>query len=147
MLIALMLAFLMIITFLSIISGNSFIGVIAENIVDNSVIVNGSTTTLEIPLDDTVFGLDPITGGLALITALGVLGGIIAIQVLGSGLSESGSRIIMVSVFYGGIWAILSIVSYPMIVSIKIFGLLLYMIMTILFAIGVVSKYFGGDIG
>lgn len=146
MLIGLMLAFLLIITFLSIISGNSFIGVIVENIVDNAVIVNGTTTTLEIPIDDSVFGIDPITGGLALIVALAVVGSLICIQLLGSGLSDNGSRIIMVSVFYGGIWAILSVVSYPMIISIEIFGLLIYVSLTILYAIGVVSKYFGGGV-
>ena len=147
MLIGLMLAFLLIITFLSIISGNSFIGIIVENVVDNAVIVNGSTTSLEIPIDDSVFGLDPVTGGLALIVAIAVLGALIAPQVLGTGLSDNGTRIIMVSAFYGGIWAILSLVSYPMIIAIDIFGLLLYMSMTILYAVGVVSKYFGGDIG
>ena len=147
MLIGLMLAFLLIITFLSIISGNSFIGIIVENVVDNAVIVNGSTTSLEIPIDDSVFGLDPVTGGLALIVAIAVLGALIAPRVLGTGLGDNGTRIIMVSAFYGGIWAILSLVSYPMIIAIDIFGLLLYMSMTILYAVGVVSKYFGGDIG
>ena len=147
MLIGLTLAFLMIITILSIISGNSFIGIIVENVVDNELIVNGSTTSLEIPIEDIAFGLDPITGGLALITTLAVLGAIITIQVLGSGMSDNGSKIIMVSVFYGGIWVILSLVSYPMIVSIEIFGVLLYLILTILYAIGVVGKYFGGGSG
>ncbi len=147
MLIGITLAFLLVITFLSIISGNSFIGIVTENIVDNAVIVNGTTTTLEIPIDDVVFGLDPITGGLALIVTLAVLGGLITVQILGSGMSSNGSRIIMVSVFYGGLWTILSLMSYPMIVSIDIFGVLLYLTLTILFGVGVVSKYFGGDTG
>ena len=147
MLIGLPLAFLMIITILSIVSGNSFIGIIVENVVDNKLIVNGTTTTLEIPVEDIVFGLDPITGGLVLITTLAVLGAIITIQVVGSGMSGNGSRIIMVAAFYGGIWTILSLVSYPMIVSIEIFGVLLYLILTILYAVGVVGKYFGGGSG
>ena len=147
MLIGLTLAFLMIITILSIISGNSFIGIIVENLVDNALIVNGTTTSLEIPIDDIAFGLDPITGGLALITTLAVLGALITVQIIGSGMSSNGSRIIMVSVFYGGIWVILSLVSYPMIISIEIFGVILYLMLTILYAIGVVGKYFGGDIG
>lgn len=148
MLIGITLTFLMVITLISIVSGNSFIGVFIDATIDNTLIVNGSTTSLEIPVDIVPFGLDPIVGGLALITALAVFGAIITIQVLGSGLSDNGSRIIMVSLFYGGIWTIMSLVSAPLIISIKVFGSLLYLSLTILYAIGVISKYFGkgGDI-
>lgn len=143
MLIGITLAFMLVITLFSIISGNNFIGLITETVIDNNIIVNGSTTSLEIPIDDIVFGIDPFIGGLALITVLAVLGAVITIQALGSGLSEGGSRIIMISVFYGGLWAILSLVASPLIIAIDTFGLLIYLTLTILFALGVISKYFG----
>ena len=146
MLIGLTLAIMLVVTLLSVITGNSFIGIIVENLVDNSLVVNGSTTSLEIPIDDFIFGLDPLTGGLVLITTLAVFGALITITVLGSGMSDNGSRILMVSFFYGGIWGILSIVSYPLINSIEIFGGLLYLMLTMLYAIGVISKYFGGGV-
>jgi len=144
MLIGLTLAILMVITFFSIIAGNDFIGIIADDLVDTSAIVNGSTTTFVIDSEMISFGLDPITGGIALIVALAVLGGIITFQVVGTGLSENGSKIIMVSFFYGGIWFILSLLSEPLISAIEVFGGLMWIGLTIFYAIGVVSKYFGG---
>ena len=144
MLIGITLAIMVVITLFSIISGNSFIGLITETIIDNSVIVNGSTTSLEIPVPQGTFGLDPLTGGLVLITALAILGAIISIQVVGSGIGEGGVRILMISFFYGGLWGILSIVSANLIIAIEAFGLLIYLTLTILYALGVVSKYFGG---
>ena len=146
MLIGITLAIMVVITLFSIISGNSFIGLITETIIDNSVIVNGSTTSLEIPVPEGTFGLDPLTGGLVLITALAILGAIISIQVVGSGIGEGGVRILMISFFYGGLWGILSIVSANLIIAIEAFGLLIYLMLTILYAIGVVSKYFGGGV-
>ena len=146
MLIGITLAIMVVITLFSIISGNSFIGLITETIIDNSVIVNGSTTSLEIPVPEGTFGLDPLTGGLVLITALAILGAVISIQVVGSGLGEGGVRILMISFFYGGLWGILSIVSANLIIAIEAFGLLIYLMLTILYAIGVVSKYFGGGV-
>lgn len=143
MLIGITLTILVVITLFSIISGNSFIAVLTQNIIDNSVIVNGSTTSLEIQLSDATFGLDPITGGIALITALAFIGGAITVQVVGTGLSDNGSRIIMISLFYGGLWFLLSIIASPLIISIQEFGLLIYVSLTLLYAIGVVSKYFG----
>lgn len=147
MLIGITLGIMMVLTLFSIIAGNSFIGIITEGLVDNSALINGTTTTFEIPVDDFVFGLDPIWGGLALITALATIGAIITIQIVGSGLSANGTRIIMVSIFYIGIWTILSFLAEPLISSISVFGSLMYLTLTLLYAIGVVSKYFGGGGG
>lgn len=144
MLIGLTLAIMLIITLISIIGGNSFIGTISENLVDTEAIVNGTTTTFDIVLDDVNFGLDPITGGIALIIALSVVGALIGIQFVGSGLNDSSVRIIMLAIFYGGLWAILSLLAYNLIVAIEVFGGMIYLVLTILYAVGVVQLYFGG---
>lgn len=144
MLIGITLAVMIIITLLSIIAGNSFIGVISENLIDSEAIVNGTSNTFEMIFEDVAFALDPITGGIALIITLAAIGGVLGIQFLGSGLNDSSVRIIMIGIFYTGLWAILSVLSMNLIFAIEIFGGLIYMILTILYAIGVVGKYFGG---
>lgn len=147
MLVGLTLAVMFIVTLISLIAGNSFSSLFIENIVDTTEIINGSTDFWGNPINDAMFGLDPITGGIALILVLSIIGGAIGIQFLGSGLSEGSVRIILLAIFYGGLWAILSLLSYPLIIAIEVFGVLIYLTLTILYAIGVVSKYFGGGEG
>lgn len=143
-LIGITLAIMMIVTLISIIAGNQFIGVISEYLVDSESIVNGTTTTFSIGSGDVAFGLDALTGGIALIIALSVIGGILGIQILGSGLNDSSVKIIMVAIFYGGLWAILSVLSMNLIIAIEVFGGIIYLMLTIVYAIGVVGKFFGG---
>lgn len=143
MIIGLTLAIMFVITIFSIILGNSLTGLFLENIIDNNQIINGTTDYWGNPVNETTFGLDPITGGIALVVALVIVGAAIGITFIGSGLSDSSQRIILIGVFYIGIWVILSLLSSPLIVSIEIFGLLFYLTLTIAYAYGVVGKYFG----
>lgn len=143
MLIGITLAIMFIITLLSVVGGNTFISILHEHTIDSSAIVNGSTTQFEIDYTEQAFGLDPITGGIALIITLAAIGAIIGLQIVGSGLSENSVKIILLSIFYGGLWAILSLLSYNLIVAIDTFGGMIYLVLTILFAIGVANKYFG----
>lgn len=145
MLLGLCLAIMFVITLISIIGGNSFVNILIEHTIDTTAIVNGSTNQFEIDLTQQSFGLDPITGGIALVVAIAVVGGIISIQFLGSGLNDSGVRILLLSIFYGGLWTILSILAYNLIVAIEVFGLVIYLVLTIVYAMSVVGKYFGNS--
>lgn len=142
MLVGATLVIMLVITLFAIIGGNSFISITDTNVINNSIIVNGTTTSFETSVD-TTFGLDPITGGIALIITLSVLGGVIGLRVLGSGLSEASVKIILLAFFYGGLWAILSLLSINLITAIELFGGIIYMFLTLAYAIGVVNKYFG----
>ncbi len=132
-----------VITIFSIILGNSLTGLFLENLIDNNQITNGTTDYWGNPINEATFGLDPITGGIALILVLVVIGAAIGVHFVGSGLSESSQRIILVGIFYVGIWTILSLLALPLIISIEIFGLLFYLTLTIAYAYGVIGKYFG----
>jgi len=139
------LAIMLVISLISVIAGNSFIGILTENVIETEAIINGSTTIWETVVPDYTFGLDPITGGIVLIVTVATLGALIGIRIVGSGLSESSIKILMTSFFYGGIWTLLSVISANLIIAIEGFGALIYLVLTLLYAIGVVSKFFGGE--
>lgn len=145
MIIGITLAIMLVISLFSVIAGNSFIGILTENVIQSEAIVNGSTTIFETVIPDYTFGLDPITGGIALIVTIATLGALIGIRVLGSGLSEASIKIIMTGAFYAGLWTLLSVISANLIFAIEGFGALIYTVLTLLYAIGVVSKFFGGE--
>jgi len=60
-----------------------------------------------------------------------------SIQVLGSGLGDAGVRIIKRCVVYFGIWALLSSYSYSFLGLLPTFGIIIYTVLTIMYAIGV----------
>ena len=146
MLIGITLFTLFVLVIFSLIYGNSFIGIPQQTVINTQSIVNGTTSIFSFPVEDTVFEIDVVglTGGLAMITAIVVIGAIITLQVVGTGLSENGTRLIMYSLFYIGLWTLLSLLAYPLIVSIEIFGALIYVVLTIMYAAGVMKSYFGG---
>lgn len=86
------------------------------------------------------FSLDPLIGLITVIIALIALGTIIGIKVVASGLSDPSVRIIMLATTYIGIWTVLSLNSANLINRIEIFGPLIYVGITILYAIGVIQK-------
>ena len=145
MLIGITLAIMLVISLISVVAGNSFIGIMTEQVVWTEAIINGTTTVFETTVPDYSFGLDPITGGIVLIVTVATLGALIGIRILGSGLSENSVKILMVAAFYAGLWSLLSVISINLIFAIEGFGPLIYMILTLLYAVGVISKFFGGE--
>ena len=86
------------------------------------------------------FGIDSLTGALSVIIILITVATIVGIQVLGSGISEQSVRTIIIVVGYAGIWGLFSVLAINLILSIELFGLLIYLLLTILYAIGVMDK-------
>lgn len=131
-------------TLFSIILGSNF-SIITGNItISNDQIVNGSTTSFSIP--DVSYSLD-ITGltvGLTFLTVV-IVGIAIAIgvRVLGSGLSDTAGRFILLISAYSTLWAILSLLSFNLIIEIEIYGALIYAFLTIMYIIGVIQKLSG----
>lgn len=85
-------------------------------------------------------GIDAITGALAIIIALVAIAAVVGIQVLGSGISEQSVKTIITVVGYASIWGIFSILSINLINAIEIFGHIIYLVLTIIYAIGVMNK-------
>lgn len=140
MIIILTLVVLILLTFISVIFGNEFIGIPLEQELDFQVIVNGSVSTVKIEGETMLFNIDPILGTIAIIIAIGVFSGLIGVRILGSGISETSVRIISIGVVHTGLWLMLSILAMPLIISIEVFGTIIYIALTLGYTIGVVQK-------
>lgn len=71
--------------------------------------------------------------GIGALMGLALLG----TQILGSGLSGESVRIILLGVFYIGLWVMLSLGTFTMITSIEYFGGYLYAGLSIFYLVGV----------
>ncbi|MFX0069874.1 MAG: hypothetical protein ACFFAO_02180 [Candidatus Hermodarchaeota archaeon] len=85
-------------------------------------------------------GIDAITGALAVIIVLIAIAVLVGIQVLGSGISEQSVKTIIIITGYASLWGIFSVLSINLIISIEIFGYIIYIGLTIIYAIGVMNK-------
>lgn len=138
---------MLLITLLSIISGNSFIGVSSTYEVNTDAIVNGSTSTFDINQASLTFSIDPLQGALVWIVIIVALGVAIGIKVLGSGLSDQSVHLLFMGTFFISIWTILSVLASGLIFEIEVFGSLIYITLTILYAIGCIMFVSGGGGG
>ena len=145
MILALSLIILVVLSLFSVILGNSFIGSQVENVIGNDLIINGTTTTVNVNAN-ALFSIDPFLGLIGMIIVLVVLATAVGIQVVGSGLSPETVRIIVIGTAYGGLWIMFSLLAEPLISSIAIFGSLIYVTLTIGYIWGVVQKIAGGGV-
>lgn len=143
MLITISLVVLIIITLLSILSGNSFIGTPSSINSTYQTIINGTTTTLDVETN-AVFYIDPVAGAIVIFVALGILVGFLGFNALGSGLNETATRIILWVTVYGALWGFFSVLSMNLIIEIELYGSLIYIGLTVMYAIGVIQKLIGG---
>ena len=68
---------------------------------------------------------------------------ITGITVLASGLNPQSARIIIMATVLGGTWGLLSVLAYPLIVTIELFGSVLYVMLTVGFAVGSIQLIAG----
>ena len=139
MLIVISLSVLIVLTIFNIVIGSSFNEIQFESY-DIEAVINGSDTSYTLQNLDFVFNIDSLTGAIAIIILIGLLCCLIGIRILGSGLSETSVRFLTTSIFYTGVWSLFSVLSYDLIISIEVFGLLLYITLTIIYVLGVVQK-------
>lgn len=85
-------------------------------------------------------------GVIALITALIILAGIAGLKVFGSGISDISVGTIVKGTGFMALWAIFSVVAYPLITGVEIFGVILYLILTSCYAIGILGQVGGGGV-
>ena len=134
-----------VLTIFSVVLGGTWTGSITESFIDSGAIVNGTSSTFVVEGQDFVFSIDPVTGFIASLIVIVSLASILGLSVLGSGLSDASVRVMIMIITYSSIWATLSILSYPLIASIEIFGALMYVVITIAYAVGVVQKIDGEE--
>ena len=131
---------MLILTLFSIIVGLDFISITMRVEYSQEVNIDEVPSIFDIGAVGQGFYIDPLVGALVILTAIIVIAGIIGIQILGSGLSDEGHRTVMICTIYAGLWTLLSVLSAPMIFSIEIVGAFIYIILTILYIIGVIKK-------
>jgi len=139
MLIGISLGILIVLTIFNIVVGSSFDEIIFGTY-DMDAVINGSDTSYTLDNLNIIFNINSLTGAIAIIIIVGLLCTILGIRILGSGISETSVRFLTTCVFYTGIWSLFSVLSYELIINIKVFGLLLYITLTIIFVLGVVQK-------
>lgn len=143
MLIGITLSIIVMLIVFSLVLGGDLTGVITEIGVDNTAIVDGVPTSYIIEAQDVIFFIDGsalITSGIALIATVLVMAGLFGIQFLASGLSPESVRIILLITTFIGIWTTLSILAFSLIVSIEVFGSIIYIMLTVGYAVGVLRK-------
>ena len=140
LLIILPLIILLFLTIFSIIFGATFTSVSIDTFVSNSIINNGTTTTIGLGGDDIYFNIDPLIGATVWIIAIIILAALISIKFVGSGMGPEGVRTTLIGTAYGTVWIVLSVYSNPLISQIEIFGPLLYVSFTIMYALGVIRN-------
>lgn len=134
---------LTIISLISIISGATLFSTSIVQDTGGNIIVNGSTST--VALSGTVnIDVSALAGIIALIIVITVLVGVIGLQVVGSGLNSESVRVIFLGTVYTSLWTFLSFLSAGLIIGIQVFGALIYMVLTIVYVIGVI-RHLGGS--
>ena len=129
----------------SLITGNSMIGTPVYEVISSELIDNGTSTVVDFSVVNGVFGVTELSLGIGMIAVILAVAVGFSVQVVGTGLSENGSRMIIYSAFYVSLWVILSLLAEPLISSIDVFGSMIYMLLTVTYVVGIMKSYFGGD--
>ena len=148
MLIEISLMIIIILGFFSLIVGDTYISAPINVGIDNEALLNGSITTYIVEQETVLFEIDVsvfIISGIVLLVALGVIAGITGIQILASGLSATSVRVIIMTTAFTGLWIALSAICINLISSIEVFGSVIYIGITIMYAVGVFQKISGGS--
>lgn len=132
---------MLILTILSIISGNDFTTYIVNE--SYTSVVNGTTTDYTIINEG--FTLDAYAGAIGWLVVIVSIGVACGILVLGSGLSETSQHLLWNAIFYGAVWGIVSILPAPMIFSIEIFGGIIYITLTLIYVVAVLMTIGGSE--
>lgn len=145
-LITLSLLILGVLTIFSMILGENLSGTMLQGTYSSGAIVNGSTTTMEFGDTDLLFIIDPTVLGIAAFVVIAGLAAVLGIQVVATGLSGESIKVIMACILYGVVWILLSIFAMPLILSINVFGVVIYTVLLIGYIVGVIQAIVGGKV-
>ena len=135
---------IIILSFLSVVFGNEFLGIWIEGrSLFGFAIINQTKTDTETSIGGTHFNIDPLEGAIMIIIAIAVATAFVGIKVLGSGLSDPSVRVLITATAYTGLWLVLSVLASPLLFEIEVFGSLIYVSLSIIYVIGVIEKMTG----
>lgn len=142
-LIGVMISIMGVLTFFSLLTGNSLIGSNTTAMGDSLITVDGVATTISYDPATEVFYIDPVLGFISLFVVFGSVAGIAGIQFLGSGLSDSAVRTVTWTIIYGSVWGLMSVLAIPLITGIALLGSIVYYIITFFYVFAVAKKLSG----
>lgn len=145
MLITLSLLILGVLTIFSMVLGESLSGTMLKGTYESTAIVNGSVSTIEFGENDLLFIIDPTILGIAALVVIIGVAALLGIQFLASGLADESIKVIMACILYGVVWTLLSIFAMPLIISIEVFGTVIYTVLLIMYIAGVIENITGGN--
>ena len=134
------LSILLVLSFISLMFGNTLAGISIDDSVSIDALINGTETSVDIGGTNATLSLDPLQGAIIWIIIILGIGVAVGIQVLGSGLSDKSVHLLFMGIFFSSVWGILSVLSMNLIESIEVFGSFIYLGLTIVYAIGTIIK-------
>lgn len=140
MLILLSLSCLILISIFAIVIGSS-IKEIGLGFIVSDAVVGGNATSYSLTNLSESFYIDEFAGALVIIIVIISICAIIGIRIFYSGLSDVSIKMITLGITYTSIWSVFSTLSYSLIVSIEIVGVLLYIVLTTMYVIGIIQKF------
>lgn len=142
-LITINLTILFVLTILSLISGNDFISNAYVQSQIYNQILDGTTSVVELSGISADFSLDPLIQAVIWIAVIGGIGIASSITVLATGLNKSGSIWLVGMIFFISIWIMLSTLPFPLIQAGGQVMELIYLGMTITYAMGCIWYLIG----
>lgn len=136
---------MILLTLISLLSGNNFITQAVSLSQDYQLSINGTISSVSIPDSDTNLGLDPLIFAVVWITIFSVIAVASSIAVVGTGLTEGGSRWLVGSIAFVSVWIMFSTYPFPIIIDLGTIGSIGYFIVTVIYAIGCIWWLLGGS--
>ena len=149
MLIGASLLIIIFIVIFNLVLGGNFIQALTTISIDNEAIIDGVSNTFVIDPTSVVVGIEvgAIIGAIGIISAIYIgVAGLTGISFLSSGINGASARLITLASGYIAIWLLLSVLAYNLIISIEIFGGIIYVVITIAYVIGVAQNLSGGGL-
>ena len=94
------------------------------------------------------FSLNEAFQVLGLVVGIIALGVVVGLRVLGSGISDESVSAVIKGSAYMSVWAVFSVLAFPLMSSILVFGTILYFFLTVLYCLGTINSIghpSGGD--
>lgn len=146
MLIPLTLLIMGVLTIFSIVLGENLSGNILDFSMESTAIINGTASTLEFEGEGMLFAIDPAVVTIGVFVIIALIAGIAGIRFLASGLSDESVKVIIAMIIYGSLWGLLTLLAWPLINAIEVFGVIIYTVLLIGYIVGVIQKTIGGGI-
>lgn len=136
---------IILLTIISLLSGNNFISSAVNESYNFQLSINSSISNIGIDNTDINLGLDPLISAVIWIGIISAIAVASSIAVLGSGLNSGGSRWLVGGIAFTSVWIMFSTYPFPIIIDFGTIGIITYFVLTLIYAIGGIWYLIGSD--